>query len=486
MASKVNFAFDNNPLGVYQSGQVISGTAELVTDRPKTIRSIFITVNGYGETRWQENEERVGEDGKPTKSLVTHTTTEIYYSCDQHVYGQSGGTQLELPKGKFVFPFRTTIPLNAPTSFNGAHGQIKHEVTLTIDRAVRYNNIFKQCFSVILPHDLNKRQEYAEPLKRIESKSFWWGSIFGAHKPMVMDVSTSYSAYVPGQKIHFHLVLDNQSDVQCQDVKVRLLKNASYRANSSGAKEQLKVTETRVADKHCGEVLKHNKALFDEFLIVPPTTPTTQSERDPIRVSYTLRFIAKTFKLHGGGDLVVDFPLTIGTVPISGSAADKGPGQAQSTGNSYPGTPNFHEDVSEEQFESNTFKPRYPVFPFNGKPGSDEANGAANGPSLYPKVKDSAPAAPAHFTPNPVSPAGPKTSPYPTNPHPAASPKTAPYPSNPQPAAAQKAPPYPTNGPAAAAPGGNFEVLGFSIPPDYQPTPTAPAATAPAGGIGWK
>ncbi|XP_016950508.1 arrestin domain-containing protein 1 [Drosophila biarmipes] len=460
MSSKVTFAFDNNPLGVYQAGQLISGTAELVTERPKTIRSIFITINGYGETRWQESEERVGEDGKTTKSLVTHTTTEVYYSTDQPVYGQAGGSQLELPTGKYVFPFRTTIPPNAPTSFNGEHGQIKHEVTLTIDRAVRYNNTFKQCFSVILPHDLNKRQEYKEPLQRLESKSFWWGSIFGAHKPMVMDVSTSYSAYVPGQKIHFHLVLDNQSDVQCMDVKVRLMKNVSYRANSSGTKEQLKVTESRVADKHCGEVLKHNKAMFDEYLVVPPTTPSTQSEKDPIRVSYTLRFIAKTFKLHGGGDLVMDFPLTIGTVPLLGSADDKGPGQekSQSNGTSHPGSPNFMEDVSEEQFESNTFKPRYPVYPFDGKPGTNGSNGAANFPSLYPKAQDAVPPAPVKFSnpnPNPVSPA------------------------------TQKPPPYPTNGPAAGPPGGNFEVLGFSIPPDYKPTPSAPA-DANTGGIGWK
>ncbi|KMZ04326.1 arrestin domain-containing protein 2 [Drosophila simulans] len=457
MSSKVNFVFDSNPLGVYQAGQLISGTAELITERPKTIRSIFITINGYGETRWQESEERVGEDGKTTKSLVTHTTTEVYYSTDQPVYGKAGGSQLELPTGKYVFPFRATIPPNAPTSFNGAHGQIKHEVTLTIDRAVRYNNTFKQCFTVILPHDLNKRLEYKEPLQRLESKSFWWGSIFGAHKPMIMDVSTSYSAYVPGQKIHFHLVLDNQSDVQCMDVKVRLLKNVSYRANSSGAKEQLKVTESRVADKHCGEVLKHNKAKFDEFLTVPPTTPSTQSEKDPIRVSYTLRFIAKTFKLHGGGDLVMDFPITIGTVPLLGSADDKGPGaeKSQPSGASHPGSPNFQEDVSEEQFESNTFKPRYPVYPFDGKPGTNGSNGAANFPSLYPKAEDAHPATPVKFTPNPVSPA------------------------------AQKSPPYPTNIPVASPPGGNFEVLGFSIPPDYKPTPSAPAASS-TGGIGWK
>lgn len=149
---------------------------------------------------------------------------------------------------------------------------------------------------------------------------------------MVMDVSTSYSAYVPGQKIHFHLMLDNQSDVQCMDVKVRLFKNVSYRGKGD-EKEQVKSTEVRVADKHCGEVEKHNKAQFDEYLLVPPTTPSTLSERDPIRVSYTLRFIAKTFRLHGGGDLVVDFPLVIGTVPILGSIDDKGPQSQQNKTN---------------------------------------------------------------------------------------------------------------------------------------------------------
>ncbi|XP_068156726.1 arrestin domain-containing protein 17 [Drosophila tropicalis] len=464
MSSKVTFAFDNNPQGVYYAGQVISGTAELITDRPKTIRSIYITINGFGETRWQENVEKSSEDGsKQVKSLATHTSTEIYYTNDQYVYGQSGGTQLELPKGKFVFPFHTTIPPNAPTSFNGRHGQIKHEVTLTIDRSVRYNNIFKQCFTVILPTDLNAKREHVQPLKRIEEKSFWWGSIFGANKPMVMDVSTSFSAYAPGQKIHFHIALDNQSDVQCQDVKVRLFKNVTYRAKSgstaSGEKPEIKVneTESRIADKHCGEVLKHNKATFNEYLVVPPTTPTTlePNGNQPIKVSYTLRFIAKTFRLHGGGDLVVDFPLVIGTVPLLASAGDLGPGQTNSNNSGFVGAPVFQEDVSSEQFESNTYKPRYPVYNFNGNGQSTAGNSngtTAPTPSLYPKAEDKPP---VQHTANPVSPA------------------PAPAP------AIHKSPPYPTAGPN---PGNNFEVLGFSIPPDYKPTPSAPADSS----IGWK
>lgn len=125
-----------------------------------SLAAIYITVNGFVETRWQESVEKPGADGKLVKALETYTTTEIYYSSDKYVYGQSGGSQLELPQGKYVFPFQATIPPQAPTSFNGTHGQVKHEVTLTIDRAVRYNNIFKQCFTVILPNDLNAKPEH--------------------------------------------------------------------------------------------------------------------------------------------------------------------------------------------------------------------------------------------------------------------------------------------------------------------------------------
>lgn len=38
MASKCTIIFDNNPLGVYYAGQTVSGVAELITTRPKTIR----------------------------------------------------------------------------------------------------------------------------------------------------------------------------------------------------------------------------------------------------------------------------------------------------------------------------------------------------------------------------------------------------------------------------------------------------------------
>lgn len=37
-SSECKITFDNNPFGVYYAGQIVSGVAELITNRPKTIR----------------------------------------------------------------------------------------------------------------------------------------------------------------------------------------------------------------------------------------------------------------------------------------------------------------------------------------------------------------------------------------------------------------------------------------------------------------
>lgn len=162
----------------------------------------------------------------------------------------------------------------------------------------------------------------------IEEKTFCWSFCCGNKQPMVMKVNVPFSAYAPGQKIRFKIELDNQSDMNCNDVKVRLMKKVVY--TSRNPETKTKETEIKVADNHMGEVLKLNKADFNEFLQIPSTTPTSLSSCSIIQISYSLKFIAKV-RLHG--DLVIEFPMIIGSVPLYASANDEGPVTAQ------PGAP---------------------------------------------------------------------------------------------------------------------------------------------------
>lgn len=143
-----------------------------------------------------------------------------------------------------------------------------------------------------------------------------------------MTVRVPFAAYAPGQKIPLHIIVDNQSEINCSNVKVRLLKLIRYTSRSPEVKT--KVVETKIADNHCGGVIKLNKAEFMEYLQLPSTPPTTNNNCSIIRVSYTLKFIAKTPRFYS--DLVISFPLTIGTIPICDSALESPPIRTELSG----------------------------------------------------------------------------------------------------------------------------------------------------------
>lgn len=96
------------------------------------------------------------------------------------------------------------------------------------------------------------------------------------------------------------------------------MKRITYTSRSPEVKT--KIVESKIADNHCGGVLKVNKAEFMEYLQLPAIPPTSNNYCSILNVSYTLKFIAKTSRLHS--DLVIAFPFTIGTVPICDSVLE--------------------------------------------------------------------------------------------------------------------------------------------------------------------
>lgn len=137
----------------------------------------------------------------------------------------------------------------------------------------------------------------------------------------------------------------------------------------------------------------------------------------------------------------------------------------------------FEEDVRSEQFESNTFKPRYPVFlndpglSINGTSGPSGPPPPAVMPSnnLYPSANISA-----------VTPTSPRAGTTPS-----ASPSTAPEKQPLNPPTVMPSPSQPMHQHNSSKAGPNtqpsLEVLGFSLPPDYEPSPNDSI-----GNIGWK
>lgn len=85
---------------------------------------------------------------------------EQYLFIRKYLQGERNGTSFSLPAGTYIYKFEADLPKTCPTSFNGEFGQIRYEVVLTIDRAWKYDNIFKEPFTVIHDIDLNSNLVY--------------------------------------------------------------------------------------------------------------------------------------------------------------------------------------------------------------------------------------------------------------------------------------------------------------------------------------
>ncbi|XP_055906146.1 arrestin domain-containing protein 3 [Eupeodes corollae] len=399
MTSKCTIQFDNNPLGVYYAGQTISGVAELITTRPKTIRSIYISVNGHSEVRWTESVYKQNNQGKREKAFETFSATELYFTSEKYVYGSNGGNQLELIAGKYVYPFQATIPPNAPTSFIGTDGKITYEVVMVIDRVLRYNNTFKQEFTVISPYDLNLNPMNGNLMEKEDRKVFCLSLCCGGKNPITIKARVPFSAYAPGQRIRFNVVLDNQSDVRCSDVKVRLMRKVTYNCHTPEIKT--KWNEVKVSQVLLGEVVKQNRAEMNEFLEIPSTVPSSMENCSIIKIIYTLKFTVKLAGFYSDFDLV--FPLTIGTVPLQASLME----EQESVIVGQPGAipvfkpmppPTYQEDsTAKGKYQDKTFIPKYPVFSYQNTSGTIRDPPA----NLYPSVVSHQPKAPYPTSPPP-------------------------------------------------------------------------------------
>lgn len=268
-----------------------------------------------------ENIYKANTQGKREKLPETFSATEEYIAKQIHVIPHSAEGSIELPAGKYTFPFSAQIPFTAPSSFNGTLGQIRYEVVLTIDRPIRYDNIFKQPFTVISSHDLNTNHSLECNVEQVEEKQFCCNLLPFCEKNnhMELQVNLPLSGCAPGQKTKFNVFLDNQSNVDCSEIKVRLMKCVTYTCKTPEIKSR--TVETKVADTKLGSVDKHNSMKVDEYIIIPSTPPTTDGQSQVVQISYNLHFVAKVSGLHR--DFNVVFPFVIGTVPLFSSLKEK-------------------------------------------------------------------------------------------------------------------------------------------------------------------
>lgn len=305
----------NNSEGVYYGGQILSGVAELTTLKPKTIRGIHITIEGFAAVKWTERKSRQ-ENGKTVYYTVLYSGNENYLSSRSYVLGGEGRGEFNLAPGKYSYEFQLALPVQVPSSFEGEYGHVRYQVTVAINRPWRFDNVFKKCFTVVSSLDLNMDPRYKMPLHTEDEKHFCCCCC--ASGPVTARIDIPFSGYAPGQNIPISVLVDNETTTDCTDVTIKLEKDVKF--ISQFPQRDTKHTTTKIKSITLGPVPKLCKKQFNEKLQLPALPPTSLNTCSIIDISYRIYIFVHTPGCHSKMEMML--PMVVGNVPLFESATN--------------------------------------------------------------------------------------------------------------------------------------------------------------------
>lgn len=224
--------------------------------------------------------------------------------------GQHGGPSFELQPGTHQFTYTVDLPHGVPTSFVGQYGEIKYEVLVTIDRSMRFDNVFKKPFTVVRTMNLNMIPTLGIPIEREAESSFCCCCC--ASGPINMKLSLPFSGFASGQKIPYNIIIDNEAGSDVNNVEVKLIQRIVFLSRSPERAQ--KVDKFTLYSENLGSVLKYTKKEFNKEIQLGSLPPSNEDPGDIIQISYYLMAKMKKGFFHTNED--VKIPITIGTVPL--------------------------------------------------------------------------------------------------------------------------------------------------------------------------
>lgn len=290
---------------VYRPGEIVSGTWTVDLGESFTIRGIRTSLEGMAYTRWHHLDRK--KDDKISKENITRQWKTVFGKK----LGEDGpNPTVEAGVHKYRFSFK--IPENGvPSSYEGEYGAVRYWLRIQIDRPILRFNIDRYKVITVLDHvDVNTPELNKFVGRRTEKKISKLLGI-GDQGSVTFHAQSDRGGYCPGEKIAISLLANNESEKDLGVIKASLIQTTKFIA-SDEEKTKDKVLRTLTGIT----LLKKSKKTWSNQLLSIDAVPPSSRDRTChiIKVSYFVK-VSIDVPLLQGGDIVLNLPITIGTVP---------------------------------------------------------------------------------------------------------------------------------------------------------------------------
>ncbi|XP_026480300.1 arrestin domain-containing protein 17-like [Ctenocephalides felis] len=305
--------FDNNPLGIFQAGQFLTGRVILTLMKDKKVDGVSLRILGQAHCGWTRRELATDKlkSGRPQTNNIRYHAEEIYCDTVTDLVKNNNGRATCLKSGKHTYSFSCALPITLPCSFEGSHGNIRYTAVVTFRRHLGVDSKYKTIFRIQSAHDLNKDPTYKVPVKSEAFKKFWGG--FTGH-PLSISTEITRNGFVPGEHVEIRTHIVNNSGVDVIGMRYYLQKVITYHSNTPVTRcleEKIVVAESTGSG-----IGAYKRTQLVHNIIVPHDHPPQLDTCSIIDIKYLVKVEARVSAIHR--NLKLTLPITLGTKPIDG------------------------------------------------------------------------------------------------------------------------------------------------------------------------
>lgn len=325
---------------VFQPGGIVSGEIRYYLDQEYEFTSIIVSLKGAGKLSFEDEDDQ-----------STYSNEEKYVDIDNITYKNEKNKSL--PVGQYETPFSFQLPYNIPSSLDYKNVTSRYDVRCIIKYYVRIkferpgrlyaNKHYKKEINVISgqrPWMTTKPLIYGEQKKLLQL-----GTLIGEKSVVKLKAIMANSVLKPGKSVSVNYEIENNTSVNINRVKVKLLtvdRYTSKKGHEVKVRDEVEGTVFTYGAIKAGETEKFNAE------IVVPSSCASISHSKMIGREYSVLTTVVLPQPHKKMRLEIPFQV----IAMESSSFGECGASSSTAGYCSDGLPTYWEAMGEEKNKS--------------------------------------------------------------------------------------------------------------------------------------
>ncbi|XP_060648707.1 arrestin domain-containing protein 17 [Drosophila nasuta] len=289
------------PSGVYYAGETVNGHIYLTLPERALIKAIALESNGFAYSSWlKPQKQKASKKQQVAKPPLAFEKRADYFAKVDYFVGSEHALPQIIDAGTYRYDFSVQLPINCPSSYEGAHGHIRYTLQLMLYRStdqaaemavMRTLQVLQRCDSS--PGQLTSPCE-VQSMEQTSKLKFW-------QRPLQLQLDIPRSGYEPGACISVHVKLDNPQQLKLKTLTYKLNLVSTYMGQHQSRPKRTEFKVERrylVSTSHqLNAVPRHELLNFQHLqtLQVPQTPATLSADVCAcLQLSYEVEVLVQT------------------------------------------------------------------------------------------------------------------------------------------------------------------------------------------------